>query len=152
MRQVMPGVWSTGSLWPTEFSPGSVRDSRLHVNLGDKCVHDPFVDEQALVLEGREGLAVLVGCCHRGITALLASVDRLFPGRPVKLLAGGFHMAGLGAEAFDEAIASVRRAGVEKLVSLHCSGEDWMDYVENAMPSIASRGHVGTVLEWNSVE
>lgn len=147
-RQILPGIWSTGPLWPRGFAPGAVHDKRLHVNLGDKCIPDPFCDEQALVLQGPTGLAVLVGCCHRGIAALLAAVERLFPGQKVELLAGGLHMAGLGAGVWDEALEAVRHSGVQKLVSLHCSGDDWMDYAEARLPGIAQRGHVGTVLEW----
>ncbi len=148
-REVLPGVWATGSLWPREYAHGAVHDARLHVNLGDKCVKDPFSDEQALVLKGKEGLAVLTGCCHRGLSALLESVHRLFPEEKVALVAGGLHMAGLDHSIWDEALESVKAHGVKRLVSFHCSGADWMDYAEEKLPGIASRGHVGSVLEWD---
>ena len=147
-REVLPGIWATGSLWPEGFAPGAVYDKRLHVNLADKCIRDPFSDEQALVMQGKDGLAVLTGCCHRGLAALLAAIDRLFPGQPVRLVAGGLHMAGLDTAIWDEALEAVVSHGVEKLVSFHCSGSDWMDYAEAKLPGKATRGHVGSILEW----
>lgn len=148
-RQVESGIWSTGALWPAAFAYGSVLDKRLHVNGGGQCVPDGFEDEQAMVFELQEGLGVLVGCCHRGIPALLDAVHCLFPGRPVKALAGGFHMAGLGPKVWDSVLDRLRAEGVQQMISLHCSGDDWMDYVETHLPGVAVRGHAGFVWEWS---
>lgn len=62
-QEVLPGMWATGPL-------------------GGGVV------EQALVLRGETGVAVLTGCGHPGLDAILAAGSSLGPPR---LLAGGLH-------------------------------------------------------------
>lgn len=159
-HEVLPGVWSTGVLWPRGHAPGVVLDARLHrvkSCANTSCAQefpgvsaiekDPFCDEQALLLQGNQGDAVVVGCCHRGIPALLQSVQERFPQRKIHTLIGGFHMAGPAKVLWEEAAQAIEAAGIQRVISLHCSGKDWMDFAAVRLPLISVRGEAGMCVE-----
>jgi 7,8-dihydropterin-6-yl-methyl-4-(beta-D-ribofuranosyl)aminobenzene 5'-phosphate synthase len=82
---------------------------------------DPIV-EQALVLETRDGLAVLTGCAHPDIGGIVELVRRQHK-RKIRLVAGGFHLNSLDDTQFDAVVGALERNGVERIAPSHCTGE-----------------------------
>jgi 7,8-dihydropterin-6-yl-methyl-4-(beta-D-ribofuranosyl)aminobenzene 5'-phosphate synthase len=80
------------------------------------------VVEQALVLETRDGTAVIVGCAHPGIANMVRRAQEVVPGK-VSLLAGGFHLMDVSQiEKLPATIAELREMGVERVLPAHCTG------------------------------
>jgi len=84
---------------------------------------DPFVDDISLVIKGKKGLSVLLGCAHAGVANILEEVARQFNTRLFHAVVGGMHIG----DSSDEFINRV----VDKLVSdftvskwrpSHCTG------------------------------
>jgi len=81
----------------TEYETGLVGH---HTFRGDECVADPLIlDERFLAthVKGR-GVTVLSACSHAGVVnACLGAMD-LFPGEPMDVVLGGYHLAGAAME------------------------------------------------------
>jgi 7,8-dihydropterin-6-yl-methyl-4-(beta-D-ribofuranosyl)aminobenzene 5'-phosphate synthase len=87
--EVLPGLWTTGEIRerpePEGRSPGHF------VPDGDDWQPDPYRDDMSLVLEARQGVVVICGCCHAGLLNTLAHVRRTFQ-RPIGAVLGGTHL------------------------------------------------------------
>jgi len=97
-RQIAPGLHSTG------------------IVAGDPS-------EQALVIDTPQGLVVLVGCSHPGIAKMVEAAQRVKPGAPIRLVAGGFHMLKDSQEQIRSVVARLRELGVQSVMATHCTGE-----------------------------
>lgn len=82
---------------------------------------DQFV-EQALVLEARDGLALITGCAHPGIAEIVARALRQHE-RKIELIAGGFHLRSLAESDFGEVVRALEKNGVERVAPSHCTGD-----------------------------
>jgi len=102
--EIMPKAWLTGSM-KTEYG-------------------ETELTEQALVLEGEDGLIVLVGCSHPGIDAIVERVRGMFEARKISFVGGGFHLRSTPPEDIRQIAAKLRQYGVEQIAPSHCTGED----------------------------
>jgi 7,8-dihydropterin-6-yl-methyl-4-(beta-D-ribofuranosyl)aminobenzene 5'-phosphate synthase len=83
---------------------------------------DVMIDEQALVLHGRDGLVVLVGCAHPGIINTLTTASKAADG-PVSVVVGGFHMSDADDQRLTRTIDALKKMGVNRIYPSHCTGE-----------------------------
>ncbi len=79
-------------------------------------------NEQALVVETRDGAVVITGCAHPGVAKMVRQAQEVVPGK-IALLAGGFHLYETGKDKLSPIIAELRQLGVEKVVPCHCTGD-----------------------------
>lgn len=96
--ELAPGMWSTG---PVEGNP----------------------PEQALVVETAQGLVIVTGCSHPGVTKMVEAAERQRGQKRVRLLVGGFHMLQYSAAEIDATIARLKELNVESIVPTHCTGD-----------------------------
>ncbi len=75
-----------------------------------------------MVVEGEEGLALVLGCAHAGVVNILRRVSYLRPGRPVHLVMGGTHLGFCGREQMDGTLEALRSTGVARVGASHCTG------------------------------
>jgi 7,8-dihydropterin-6-yl-methyl-4-(beta-D-ribofuranosyl)aminobenzene 5'-phosphate synthase len=119
-REIRPGFVLTGSI-PRADS----RDEKLAagnmMRQGDRLVVDTVPDEQALVINTRDGLIVVTGCGHAGVVNTVNFVRRLLPGRPIAALIGGFHWFQTSEPDVVEAGKQLQALGVSRLVGAHCT-------------------------------
>jgi 7,8-dihydropterin-6-yl-methyl-4-(beta-D-ribofuranosyl)aminobenzene 5'-phosphate synthase len=101
--EISPGVWVVG---PMELEFRGI----------------PFA-EQAMVLEARDGLTVLVGCSHPGIVRIVETVKKQFGDRKIALVGGGFHLRSAPEPELEAVAASLQNLGVARLAPSHCTGE-----------------------------
>jgi 7,8-dihydropterin-6-yl-methyl-4-(beta-D-ribofuranosyl)aminobenzene 5'-phosphate synthase len=80
-------------------------------------------DEQAMVLETRGGIVMLVGCSHPGVVKMVETVKRIHGARAIRLLLGGFHMFRQTAEQIQPQVERLKELGVERIMPAHCTGE-----------------------------
>lgn len=83
----------------------------------------PFA-EQALVLDHKDGLVVLVGCSHPGVVTVIETVKKHLGDKRITLFAGGFHLRSTPVPEVEAIASSLRRLGVAKLAPSHCSGDE----------------------------
>ena len=89
-QEVAPGLHLLTTI-PDQF-PGPEGDLRLQVFSEDGLHPDGFAHEMATVVVGQVGLVVLTGCAHHGALNMLAAAKRVFPGRKIRAVVGGFHL------------------------------------------------------------
>ncbi len=106
------------------------RQMHMYTQDGDNIQVDDFAHEQSLVFELPEGLVVLNSCSHGGVDTILEEVQRLFDGRRVLAMIGGFHLMGAaGPDSMRESEQEVRALAsklnamqVDKIYTGHCTG------------------------------
>lgn len=81
------------------------------------------LDEQALIVDTREGVVVMTGCAHPGIVRVVEKAKSQFAGRPVALVMGGFHLLSASDAEIDRIVKAFRGLGVRKVAPSHCSGD-----------------------------
>lgn len=80
------------------------------------------IEEQALMINTRNGLVVLTGCSHPGVVEIVEGAIEL-TGSEVHLVLGGYHLGDRGDTALLRIVSEMRELGVEKVAPTHCSGE-----------------------------
>jgi 7,8-dihydropterin-6-yl-methyl-4-(beta-D-ribofuranosyl)aminobenzene 5'-phosphate synthase len=91
------GVYSTGPLWS-----------------------DPV--EQSLILDTPEGLMIMTGCAHPGIVNIVEAAV-MQRGKPVRLVAGGFHLHRQSEARIKATIDQLKALGVAQVAPSHCTGD-----------------------------
>ena len=90
-RELLPGFWLTGEIPLREET--EVGEAGLQLGaVEDSTVADPFTDEQALAVATQAGLAVLVGCSHRGLVNSILAAKVAAGADAVHIVFGGAHL------------------------------------------------------------
>lgn len=121
--QILPGVWTTGEIADRSSFEG--RSAQHFVQEDGRWQPDPYRDDLSLVLEARDGLVVVCGCCHAGLLNTLARVRQMFE-RPIQAVIGGTHLVGADSTTMAHAVKVLREAyngETMKLYPNHCTGE-----------------------------
>ncbi|MHB1566202.1 MAG: MBL fold metallo-hydrolase [Acidiferrobacter sp.] len=97
-----------------------------HTFCGDQAHPDPLImDERflAAVVRGR-GVTVLSACSHAGIVNACLEAQRHFPGMPLDVVLGGYHLAGRVMEARIEATVRDLKTRIQPRIVApgHCTG------------------------------
>ncbi|MBW2137663.1 MAG: MBL fold metallo-hydrolase [Deltaproteobacteria bacterium] len=117
--QIAKGVMTTGEIpMVTEFEH---IDKALFVKEGSVWRPDKLTDDQALIVKTEQGLAVLLGCAHRGMINTLYHARHVAGQEKIYAVIGGSHLVGASEERLWQTIAALRKLGVERLGLCHCT-------------------------------
>jgi 7,8-dihydropterin-6-yl-methyl-4-(beta-D-ribofuranosyl)aminobenzene 5'-phosphate synthase len=119
-REIAPGVHVTGEV--PRRSGYETGDANLFVPRGDRLEPDPFQDDLSMVVEGADGLTLVLGCCHSGLVNTLDHVREKLPGRPIHTVIGGTHLGFAPPDQLRRTIATLRERQVRRLGLSHCTG------------------------------
>lgn len=106
-------------------------------------VPDSLAHEQSVVVCTEGGLVVMNSCCHAGVCSILADLERLFPGVPVRAVLGGFHLMGpAGVSSLGVPPERVAEIGdtltgalnVGTVYTGHCTGSPALSLLSSAHP------------------
>lgn len=125
------------------------RRAHLYLRQGWRFRPDDFRHEQSLVVDTPEGLAILNSCSHGGVDAILEEVRATFPARPIRAMAGGFH---LFRSSPDQVRALGRRLAemdAPDLYTGHCTGRQAMEILSEILPGKVHPLESGSVFEFN---
>lgn len=117
--ELVNGLTTTGEISIRPYRDGSEK-SALHYK-DDEFVADPVIDDQSVVLDTKEGLVLVTGCCHAGLLNTLAHVKRM-KNKPFKTIIGGTHMVRFSQKEVSE-VADVleQEYGAPDLYLNHCT-------------------------------
>ena len=96
--------------------------SVLCVREGGDYQLDPVLDDLALIIKTELGLAVVLGCAHRGIINTLYQARRLTGIDKIHTVLGGAHLVGESEERVWATIAALKELDVQRLGLCHCTG------------------------------
>jgi 7,8-dihydropterin-6-yl-methyl-4-(beta-D-ribofuranosyl)aminobenzene 5'-phosphate synthase len=125
------------------------RDGLTHKENG-KWVRDPIIDDLTLVLDTKEGLVLICGCCHAGVLNTCLKSRSVFNNKRIAAILGGTHMLRFTKEEVDHVTDVLKNHyGSPKLYLNHCTGNHIIDQLrthfgEKQVQSL----HVGTHLNF----
>jgi 7,8-dihydropterin-6-yl-methyl-4-(beta-D-ribofuranosyl)aminobenzene 5'-phosphate synthase len=120
--QVVPDFFVTGEIPRREEWEGLEQDLCVEHRDGS-VVPDPFPEEQALAVRMDGGIAVFVGCAHRGLVNSIAAARRATGEERVRAVFGGAHLRSASRERIERTVEAVARLEPELVVLGHCTGK-----------------------------
>lgn len=148
-QEIAPGIWTTGQITERPEAEGRAAGHLIRqgdIRQGGSLVPDPYEDDMALVLEGRDGLVLVCGCCHAGLLNTLYHVKATFGARPQTII-GGTHLVSADAQGVQHVVAQLQRMGEVSLYPNHCTGQSAYVALAMALGSRVAPCPAGTVLE-----
>jgi 7,8-dihydropterin-6-yl-methyl-4-(beta-D-ribofuranosyl)aminobenzene 5'-phosphate synthase len=80
------------------------------------------IREQSLIIHTDKGILVITGCAHPGIIKIIKT-SKNFIRDDVRLIMGGFHLAGTSKSVIEDIISKIKKLGVRYAGPCHCSGD-----------------------------
>jgi len=119
-REVTREMFLTGEVpRRTSFEKG---EARLFAESQGKLIPDPFLDDQALVMESEKGLVLLLGCAHSGMINILEQAIEKTGQDRVYAIIGGTHLDFASPQQVEETITALKKFKVERIGVSHCTG------------------------------
>lgn len=143
--QLLPGVW----LIP-HSSAGLEKiaaRSDLYVRRWLRLRPDNFSHEQSLVFETEKGLVIFNSCSHAGPDNIIAEVTAAFPGKQICALIGGLHLYRLNDDEVRAFADRLRRTGVKKVLTGHCTGDCAFDVLKEKLGETVEQLYTGMEIE-----
>jgi 7,8-dihydropterin-6-yl-methyl-4-(beta-D-ribofuranosyl)aminobenzene 5'-phosphate synthase len=117
---IAPGIFSTGEI-PLKNDFEFV-ESIFFVQRHEKISPDAMADDQALVLDTRRGLAVLLGCSHRGVINTLDRVCNIAGKDKIYAIMGGLHLGKASGAKLAKIMDHLSEFNPEQIGVGHCTG------------------------------
>jgi 7,8-dihydropterin-6-yl-methyl-4-(beta-D-ribofuranosyl)aminobenzene 5'-phosphate synthase len=146
--EILPGIWTTGEITGRNEFEGRSPNHMIYEN--GNWLPDPYKDDLSLVLDTRDGLVVVCGCCHAGLLNTLAHIKKNFSKR-ISAVIGGTHLVSAKPESLEHAVDELKRHYTGETISLypnHCTGERAYLTLANAFGSHVQPCSAGTVLKF----
>lgn len=127
-----PGFSTTFKLKVRGFDGTLVETSAFteiapHIYAGPEIIgtyKDAPISERALVIDGTDGVSIVTGCAHPGITRMVASIMEHFAGKKILLVIGGFHLMQKEGDEIIQVVEDFKKMGVVRAGPTHCSGDN----------------------------
>jgi 7,8-dihydropterin-6-yl-methyl-4-(beta-D-ribofuranosyl)aminobenzene 5'-phosphate synthase len=119
-REILPGFWLTGEIPLREEQEAGEVGLMLGATR-EHAVADTFSDEHALAVQTERGLAVLVGCSHRGLVNSIVAARETAHTDTVAMVLGGAHLRSATPDQITWAIQRSREL-TPHLALGHCTG------------------------------
>ena len=128
---LFPGCLTTGEI------PKSKPDltPRCFFENSDVTSLDLIKDDQALIIESKKGLVVVLGCCHSGLKATFDQVKNLTGQSKIYMVIGGMHLVDASPEMVEQTIQALREYSVMKIGLGHCTGYLGAFTLQTAFPN-----------------
>jgi 7,8-dihydropterin-6-yl-methyl-4-(beta-D-ribofuranosyl)aminobenzene 5'-phosphate synthase len=118
--EVFPGAWLTGPV-PRVF-PERNWSVKGNVLTPAGLLEDNVPEDQSLVLNTPQGLAVITGCGHAGIVNILTFAHKEYPNARVSAIIGGLHLFNASDAQVDWTADKLKEFGLSYLIGAHCTG------------------------------
>lgn len=103
----------------------------LFIKKGIAKKPDTFADELFIVIKKDQKINIITGCAHRGITNIISTALKAFPGMEIESVTGGFHLS-KETEMLKEKICTIIDQFKPEIVyPMHCTGVGSMKYLKS---------------------
>ena len=117
--KVAPSACTTGEISRTSYSPLS---NKLLIKKNETLVKDELFDDQALIVNTKEGIVIIAGCAHSGIVNTIFHAQKLANRKEVIGVIGGFHLVESAPEIIEATLEVLKTLSLKVLAPCHCSG------------------------------
>lgn len=139
-------VMTTGPIPRVTDFEGLDPDQKIRTPLGWR--QDEIPDDQALLIRGRRGMVVLLGCGHSGIVNTLRRAQDVAQEERIVAVLGGTHLKAASLRQVERTIEALQHLGVETLGVSHCTGPAASARLAESFGDRFFYNNVGTVTEW----
>jgi len=140
------GTWLTGQI-PRR---NDFEDTGGAFFLDVACTQpDPIIDDQALCVDTRDGLVVLLGCAHAGVVNTLDHICALTGERRICAVVGGMHLLHADQRRMEQTVRRLRELDVRRVGLAHCTGLAAMAQLYHEWPNRCFHSVVGTRIEFD---
>jgi 7,8-dihydropterin-6-yl-methyl-4-(beta-D-ribofuranosyl)aminobenzene 5'-phosphate synthase len=127
--EIAPGIALLANIPRPEPVPAG--NKRLLIKKGGRYQIDPFLHEIVLTVVEEDGMVIVTGCGHSGVTNIVLAAKSWYTGVPVKAVIGGFHLTdrsfpGLPGETpgyLRNIAKELKNLGCQRIVTGHCTGK-----------------------------
>jgi 7,8-dihydropterin-6-yl-methyl-4-(beta-D-ribofuranosyl)aminobenzene 5'-phosphate synthase len=126
--EVIPGIRTSGEIAHTndfEQTLNFIRDDE------GRMLEDNILDEQAIYITTKRGLAIISGCSHAGIVNIVTQAKKQTPGARIHMVMGGLHMMGASQDRIRKTMEMLKNLNVDRIAPLHCSGFEAMKMISD---------------------
>jgi 7,8-dihydropterin-6-yl-methyl-4-(beta-D-ribofuranosyl)aminobenzene 5'-phosphate synthase len=126
-RQIRKGIWLTGEI--PRITDYEMPENYLLVMDPIKRV-DPLQDDQALVLETKKGLLIILGCAHAGLINTIEHAKKITGKEEIAGIVGGTHLGFPGGDKsagnirLNKTIQALKGYDIRLLAVSHCTGQE----------------------------
>ncbi|HJX34731.1 MAG TPA: MBL fold metallo-hydrolase [Desulfatiglandales bacterium] len=97
-------------------------DHDLYIKERDGFKNDNFPDDLSLAIKTEKGLAIFLGCAHRGMINTIRQFQKITGDELVYSVVGGTHLISASSERLAKTIDDLKKTGIKKLGVSHCTG------------------------------
>ena len=124
--EIYPGMFLTG-LIPRK----SGEDCGGHFFSEEACLMPNLIpEEQAFLLASG---VLITGCCHAGIINTVEACRKARPDIAIRTIIGGLHLRHASAERLERTAAYLASLNLDRLVLMHCTGENAVEYLRSRL-------------------
>ncbi|MBN2352443.1 MAG: MBL fold metallo-hydrolase [Spirochaetales bacterium] len=128
----------------------AIRDGVVSTGEIDGTYAGAPIVEQSLLLKNGGTLAVVTGCSHPGILAILSRAGRLFRER-IDFVMGGFHLADADAAELDGIAVMLKEVyRARTLAPFHCTGDAAISFFRKRLPEATIGAGAGDEFRFNN--
>jgi 7,8-dihydropterin-6-yl-methyl-4-(beta-D-ribofuranosyl)aminobenzene 5'-phosphate synthase len=97
-------------------------DRDLYIREKDGFINDNFPDDLSLAIKTEKGLAIFLGCAHRGMINIINRFQEITGDERIYSVVGGTHLISASPERLAKTIVDLKKTGIRKLGVSHCTG------------------------------
>ena len=142
-REIFPKIYLSGRIDKFETFDA---DKRLYVEKSGEIAKDAFSDEQFLIIDSSKGLIVLTGCSHSGVINIIKHTEKLFSGKSIYALIGGFHLFRSNDKDVLRTAKFLKDRNINKIHTGHCTGIEQTFMLKSELENVELL-QTGTVIE-----
>ncbi|NLK62598.1 MAG: MBL fold metallo-hydrolase [Fusobacteria bacterium] len=101
------------------------------LNEDNSYTEDMFTDEQVMIIENNDKIAIITGCAHSGIINIIDEVKSYFPNKKINSIVGGFHLKGVNKDRVLKTIGRIVEENINQIGINHCSGIEFYCELNN---------------------
>ncbi len=106
--------------------------TNFYLKKGDDYTSDLFTDELALSINTKNGVIIISGCSHSGITNIIEKVLAESKTKKIHALLGGLHFFNFTQEEIKQAAKKINSYQISNLGISHCTGSKLADHLHGS--------------------
>ena len=118
--EISDSVMTTGEI-PMETNYEHI-EPVLFTRKDGKDIPDPLLDDQSIILRVERGIAVVLGCAHRGLINTLNHVAQITGEKEIYAVLGGMHLERAPSVQIEKTIGALKQFNLQKIGVSHCTG------------------------------
>lgn len=119
-------IWTTGEVPMItgfeNFEPTTPEGTGWWIESGGKLIPDKVMDDQAIIINTKNGLVVVAGCAHHGLINTIYQAQKITGMKRIYAVLGGSHLADASEERVWQTIGILWNLNVQKIGLCHCTG------------------------------